>query len=63
MKWNKDQEKTVRESYDWIARVVQKQGRFIDFSTLWSSYPFKRHGMTRKGLSLLYESMQEALKC
>ena len=50
------QNEVLEKSYDWIARVCQKQERFIGFNDLWSAYPYKTTGLTKKGLMSLYST-------
>lgn len=57
----KEQELYLNKSYDWAQKVITKQKRFLPLETMWAAYPFKNKGLTKEGLSILLNKMQEVL--
>jgi hypothetical protein len=54
-----EQEQIVSKSYDWLAKVLETQQRWLSDRDLWVAYPFKKTGLSKEGLSLLITKMKE----
>jgi hypothetical protein len=54
-------DKRLSESYDWIVQVLTTQKRIISFEDLWIAYPYKKNGLNKYGLDLLYNTIKEKL--
>jgi hypothetical protein len=56
------QEKAVNDCSEWLIKVFEKQGRWLNENDLWIAYPFKRTGMNRAGFNLILSTLKTNLE-